>query len=126
MTTEKRRDSRYAARWPTRLVLQSRNVAMLTDDVSFHGLFLETPIELNLGELARLTVVPFDGEAIGLHVVPVRLLPTGSGWFGVGARLLVVPERWEHVLSTLRDASFGAIRVHRSAADEAASVSAKS
>jgi hypothetical protein len=118
MTTERRRDARYVARWATRLVVHSNYLVSTTDDVSFHGIFLRSSVAPNLGELSRLTVVPFEGDPLSLHVVPVRLLPLGDG-YGVGFRLLVVPERWEGVLVRLRDASLSQIRLRLSIPSEA-------
>jgi hypothetical protein len=92
--------------------MHSKYFATTTDDVSFHGIFLRTPVAPNIGELSRVTVVPLEGDPICLHVVPVRLLRFCDG-FGVGARLLVVPERWERVLGRLRDASLSEVRIRR-------------
>lgn len=117
MTTERRRDARYLARWATRLVVHSKQLVSMTDDVSFHGIFLRAPIAPNLGELSRITVVPFEGDPLFLHVVPVRLLRLGDG-YGVGVRLLVVPERWEALLGRLRDASLSQIRLRRAVPSE--------
>jgi hypothetical protein len=107
---ERRRDARYAARWTTHIVLHSEYLAMLTFDVSFHGLFLQAKTELTLGQLSRITVAPFDGERIALHVVPMRLVSIGDT-FGIGARLLVVPESWERLVARLRDAARSAMRI---------------
>jgi hypothetical protein len=112
MNTERRRDSRYNARWATKLVTHSKFIMTMTDDVSFHGIFLRAPVAPNLGELSRVTVLPFEGDPISLDVVPVRLLRFYDG-FGVGARLLIVPARWERILSRLRDASPSQVRIRR-------------
>jgi hypothetical protein len=117
MITERRRDARYVVRWATRLVVHSKGLVSTTDDVSFHGIFLRASVAPNLGELARITVVPFEGDPLALHVVPVRLLRLGDG-YGVGVRLLVVPERWEAVLGRLRDASRSEIRLRRALSRE--------
>jgi hypothetical protein len=109
---ERRRDARYAIRFRTIIVVHSEAWAMLTRNVSFHGVFLLAPTAPQIGQLFRLVVNPDGDRPIALEVVPVRATQHDHD-FEVGMRILAVPQRWERLVGELRDASPMGERIRR-------------
>jgi hypothetical protein len=74
-----------------------------TRDVSSTGLFLETPVVVEIGTRVGLTLLDEDrGEALQLVGVVARLVPaSGTNPAGMGVRLVQAPEGWTLLVDRL-------------------------
>ncbi len=99
---EKRRDKRYAFQMPVVLVRGTREVALLTGDVSHRGLFLRTDDPPPLRQLLQVKLeLPPDDDALSVHAMAVFVVPVGTDGRdpGVGLQFYAVAadvrQRWE-------------------------------
>lgn len=76
---ELRREGRTAYRLPVTLLRGREAIPLRSEDVSFHGLFLETDEPLPLRHLIRLRLLlpPYDRELIA-HGKVVRVVPPNN------------------------------------------------
>jgi Tfp pilus assembly protein PilZ len=90
---EKRRDKRYRYQMPAILVRGTREVALLTGDVGYRGLFLRTDDPPPLRQLlqVKLKLPPGNGE-LTVHAMAVFVVPAGEAGRapGVGLQLYAV------------------------------------
>jgi hypothetical protein len=86
-----RQDERYAYRLPVTLLRRGEEIPLVTEDVSYHGLFLETDDPLPLRYIFRLKLFlpPFDREldALGMAVHQVSPREAMGRTPGVGVQL---------------------------------------
>jgi Tfp pilus assembly protein PilZ len=101
-SVEKRRDRRYRYQMPAVLVRGTREVALLTGDVGYRGLFLRTDDPPPLRQLlqVKLRLPPAEDE-LTVHAMAVFVVPPGATDRapGVGLQLYAVSgetrARWE-------------------------------
>jgi hypothetical protein len=76
---ELRRGDRTAYRLPVTLLRGREEIPLRSEDVSFHGIFLETDEPLPLRHLVRLRLIlpPYDRELLA-HGMVVRVVPPGN------------------------------------------------
>lgn len=110
--TNGRRDSRYEARFPTQVTFGKRRLSLLTEDLSYRGVFLRTDTPPSLRQLVRVRiVVPFVGRALDMHGMTVHVVEhdnAGGRVPGIGIQFYGLDrdtrEAWEttvrHVAST--------------------------
>ena len=80
---QRRRDKRYRVRLPIRTRIGGRLQELVTDDVSFRGLFLHTDKPLPLRQLIRIeATLPPDGVPFATHGMVVHSVPEGQGRAG--------------------------------------------
>src|SRR4051812_15237914 len=96
MFDERRRDSRFTTHLTTTFHQRFEAHAMVTQNVSFHGLLLYAQPAPPLGQLLRLTLALPGEEPVTVHGVPVRCVAMAHGRsFAVGVRLLGAPSQWD-------------------------------
>jgi hypothetical protein len=110
--TEKRRDVRYPARIVARVIRKNHAIELLTNDVSFRGVFIRTDAPPALRQLVRIELVLPDnvivsGHAMVVHVMmPTEDQPKGSGPVpGIGLQFWGSIERareWERFVHDLK------------------------
>ncbi len=70
----KRRDLRYAIRFPAKLAYGKKELSLSTEDVSFRGIFVRTDTPPRLRQLVRIQLVLPDGErALKVHGMVVHV-----------------------------------------------------
>lgn len=73
--TNGRRDSRFEARFPTQVTFGKRRLSLLTEDLSYRGVFLRTDTPPSLRQLVRVRiVVPFVGRGLDMHGMTVHVV----------------------------------------------------
>ena len=81
----KRRDLRYAIRFPAKLAYGKKELSLSTEDVSFRGIFVRTDIPPKLRQLVRIHLILPDGErALKVHGMVVHVVDAGQTRPGVG------------------------------------------
>jgi Tfp pilus assembly protein PilZ len=85
MTSDpKRRDHRYAIRFPAKLAYGKKELSLSTEDVSFRGIFVRTDTPPKLRQLVRIQLVLPHGErALKVHGMVVHVAD-GEARPGVG------------------------------------------
>ena len=77
---QRRRDKRYRVRLPIRTRIGGRLQELVTDDVSFRGLFLHTDKPLPLRQLIRIeATLPPEGVPFATHGMVVHSVTEGEG-----------------------------------------------
>ena len=99
---ELRRDKRYRFQMPAILVRGTREVSLLTGDVSYRGLFLRTDDPPPLRELLQVRLkLPPANDGLVAHAMAVFVVPAGTAGStpGVGLQLYAVSQevrlRWD-------------------------------
>lgn len=99
---EQRRDRRFRYRLPVTLVRGAQEVALLSDDVSFRGLFLRTDDPPPLRQLLQLRLrLPPENDELRVHAMAVFTVAPGTEGRtpGVGVQLYALGDearqRWE-------------------------------
>lgn len=73
--TTRRRDTRYQARFPVQVTFGKKRLSLLTEDLSYRGVFLRTDTPPALRQLVRVRiVVPFVGRALDMHGMTVHVV----------------------------------------------------
>lgn len=75
---EQRRDIRYPARIVARVVRRGENIELLTNDVSFRGVFLRTDAPPALRQLVKVGLVLPDGADVSAHAMVVHVVEKGA------------------------------------------------
>jgi uncharacterized protein (TIGR02266 family) len=77
---QRRRDKRYRVRLPIRTRIGGRVQELVTEDVSFRGLFLHTSAPLPLRQLIRIEAsLPPEGISFATHGMVVHSVPESGG-----------------------------------------------
>lgn len=77
---EKRRDIRYPARVVANIVRRNETIELLTNDVSYRGVFIRTDAPPSLRQLLRVTLVlPNGGAKVSAHGMVVRVVTKAEG-----------------------------------------------
>jgi hypothetical protein len=98
-----RRDRRYEAKIPVTLLSLRGDTELVTQDVSYRGLFLETTLVLPKRELLRVRLsLPNQAESIQTNVVVVSARAGGVGvsFYGLDGQART---RWEKFVESMRD-----------------------
>jgi uncharacterized protein (TIGR02266 family) len=108
MSTDKRRDARYKARVPFKLIKGRETVTILTDDVSFRGAFLRMDAPPALRQLVRVEATLPEGTTIATHAMVVyRVVPGGDHIPGAGIQFYGLEGRerahWEAFVHQMRE-----------------------
>ena len=109
MGREQQRDRRYQVRVPVTLVQGRKSHHLLTDDVSFGGMFLRTtqfPPTRQLVQI-RIQLEP-DGDELVVHAMVARVsAPDDSEAHGIGVHLFSLTaearQRWNQFIHYVRD-----------------------
>jgi hypothetical protein len=120
---EKRRDERLRIKLPADLVRGKLRVTLLTEDVSFRGLFLRTDAPPAVRRLLQIEMlIPPDDRPLRLHGTVVHVLrpgETGARSPGMGIELVGlngdVKSLWEGFVSHLRPRRKESIEVMQAA-----------
>jgi hypothetical protein len=102
---DKRRHRRHARRIPCRLFVGEREHSALVLDLSASGMFIQTHARPQIGERLRIqlahTNLPLEilVEVARAKPVPPNLLTLAKG--GIGVRILIAPEEYDHLLAQL-------------------------
>jgi hypothetical protein len=113
-TAELRREGRTAYRLPVTLLRGREEIPLLSEDVSYHGLFLETDDPLPLRHLIRLRLLlpPYDRELVA-HGMVVHVVPPGNAEGkrpGVGVQLYALDRAaravWGHFVARAQEGEF--------------------
>ncbi len=103
----KRCEARYKARVAVMLRRGRDSVPLLTEDVSFRGVFLRMDLPPALRQLVRLEVTLPDGATIRAHAVVHRITSTDDGAPGVGMQFFGLDGRerahWESFVGRIRE-----------------------
>ena len=111
---ELRRGGRTAYRLPVTLLRGREEIPLRSEDVSFHGLFLETDDPLPLRHLIRLRLLlpPYDRELVA-HGMVVRVVPPDNPEgkpAGVGIELYALDRAaravWGHFVARVEGGDF--------------------
>jgi hypothetical protein len=87
VSQERRREPRYLARITARITRQGEQVDLVTDNVSFRGLFLRTDAPPGLRQLIRVGLVLPSGLVVSAHAMVVHVRKPGDGGGVPGAGL---------------------------------------
>lgn len=77
--TEKRREQRFPARIVARVFRRGGAVELLTNDVSFRGVFIRTDSPPQLRQLVKVELVLPDNVVVGGHAMVVHVAPRAEG-----------------------------------------------
>jgi hypothetical protein len=111
---ELRREGRTAYHLPVTLLRGRDEIPVRSEDVSFHGLFLETEEPLPLRHLVRLRLLlpPYDRELLA-HGMVVHVVPPGNPEGrvpGVGVELYALDRAartvWGHFVARAQEGEF--------------------
>jgi hypothetical protein len=111
---ELRREGRTAYRLPVTLVRGREEIPLRSEDVSYHGLFLETDEPLPLRHLIRLRLLlpPYDRELVA-HGMVVHVVPADNAEgkpAGVGVQLYALDRSaravWGHFVARAQEGEF--------------------
>ena len=76
MSPDKRREARYPARIIARVLRRNQNIELLTNDVSFRGVFIRTDAPPALRQLVKMQLVLPEDVIVGGHAMVVHVVPT--------------------------------------------------
>ncbi len=100
-------DARYKARIEVMLKRGREGVPLLTEDVSFRGVFLRMDAPPALGQLVRLEVTIPEDPTFRAHAVVHRVTSAGDGAPGVGMQFFGLDGRkrahWESFVDRIRE-----------------------
>lgn len=110
--SEQRREARYPARIVARIVRRSQSIELLTNDVSFRGVFIRTDSPPTLRQLVKFELVLPSGVVVSGHAMVVHIAatapdqPKGQGAVpGIGLQFwgpLANARDWEQLIHQLR------------------------
>jgi Tfp pilus assembly protein PilZ len=111
VSSEARRDRRYRVRIPARLVRGKEVTHLLTEDISYRGVFLRTDKPPGLRQLLRLELaLTPSGNEIAVHAMAVFLVPPGAPGdraAGVGAQFYAMDavsrRLWDQYIDYVKD-----------------------
>lgn len=108
---EKRRDIRYPARVVANIVRRNETIELLTNDVSYRGVFIRTDAPPSLRQLLRVTLtLPNGGAKVSAHGMVVRVVTKAEGGEanrvpGVGLQFwgpIDQPKAWDQFIYDLK------------------------
>ena len=111
MCAQRRRDTRYAIKFPVQLSIGKRTLSLLAADVSYGGVFLRTDTPPPLQQLVNVQLVlPIGDRALSVHGMTVRVVkpdnPSGYD-AGIGVQFYAVEqatrESWETFVRHVED-----------------------
>jgi hypothetical protein len=110
--SEQRREARFPARIVARVVRRSQTIELLTNDVSFRGVFIRTDSPPTLRQLVKFELVLPSGVVISGHAMVVHIAkrpedePKGEGSIpGIGLQFwgpIANARDWEQFIHALR------------------------
>jgi hypothetical protein len=108
MSAEKRRDARYKAHVPIKLMRGKETIYLQTEDVSFRGAFLRLDAPPALRQLVRVEATLPEGATIAVHAMVVyRVAPGGEHVPGAGIQFYGLEGRdrthWEAFVRKVRE-----------------------
>ncbi len=112
MSAEKRREARYPARIVARVLRRNQTIELLTNDVSFKGVFIRTDAPPALRQLVKVELVLPQNITVSGHAMVVHVAPTpeddpktGEVVPGIGLQFwgaLARAREWEQFIHELR------------------------
>lgn len=110
MAADKRRDARYPARIIARVLRRNQTIELLTNDVSFRGVFIRTDSPPALRQLVKIELVVPESVIVTGHAMVVHVMPApeakGEGAVpGIGLQFwgpLGRGREWEQFIHALR------------------------
>src|SRR5579863_9410238 len=110
MSVHKRRDVRFAIRFPAQLSYKHRTTSLMTEDVSYGGVFLGTDTPPPTLQLVGVQLVlPVGGHALKAHGMTVHVVEPGGPPgrpCGVGVQFYALDretrETWEAFVTHVR------------------------
>lgn len=103
---EQRRDIRYPARIVARVVRRGETIELLTNDVSFRGVFLRTDAPPALRQLVKVGLVLPDGAEVSAHAMVVHVVEKGEDRVpGAGLQFwgpITNPKVWDQFVHDLK------------------------
>lgn len=113
----KRRDLRYAIRFPAKLAYGKKELSLFTEDVSFRGIFVSTDTPPKLRQLVRIQLILPDGErALKVHGMVVHVTDPAQKRPGVGIQFYAL----DHEARDTWDALIRYVEAHCPPASEQA------
>ena len=105
---DKRREVRYKARLPVKVIRTREIQSLLTEDVSFRGVFLRMDAPPSLRQLVRLEIVLPEGATLHVHAMVVyRVAPGKDQAPGAGMQFYGLEGReraqWDAFVKRVRD-----------------------
>jgi hypothetical protein len=110
--SEQRREARYPARIVARVIRRSQTIELLTNDVSFRGVFIRTDSPPALRQLVKIELVLPSGLLVSGHAMVVHVAarpedqPKGEGAVpGIGLQFwgaMTNAREWEQFIHQLR------------------------
>ena len=79
MSPDKRRDARYPARIVARVLRRNQVIELLTNDVSFRGVFIRTDSPPALRQLVKIELVLPEKVTVAGHAMVVHVAPAPEG-----------------------------------------------
>jgi uncharacterized protein (TIGR02266 family) len=106
---DKRREARYKASIAVKVIRNKEILSLMTEDVSFRGVFVKMIAPPALRQLVRMEVPLPDGPTLQVHAMVVfRVAPGGDAVAGAGMQFYGLEGReraqWDHFVQSVRDA----------------------
>src|SRR5262245_55537870 len=111
MPTYGRREPRYLMEVPIKLIAGRKTVSLVTEDVSYRGVFLRTDVPLALRQLVKIELTlppdhePFSTTGMLVHAIPRgedgRAPGVGLQFYGIGREAQAVWDRFIAYARTL-------------------------
>lgn len=106
---DKRREARYKAGIAVKVIRNKEILSLMTEDVSFRGVFVKMIAPPALRQLVRMEVPLPDGPTLQVHAMVVfRVAPGGDAVAGAGMQFYGLEGReraqWDHFVQSVRDA----------------------
>ena len=76
---DKRREARYKAHIPVKVTRNRELLALVTEDVSFRGVFVKMDVPPALRQLVRVEVMLPTGPSLKVHAMVVYRVAPGAG-----------------------------------------------
>jgi len=110
MSPDKRREARYPARIVARVFRRNQSIELLTNDVSFRGVFIRTDSPPALRQLVKVELVVPESVTVSGHAMVVHVTPTpeekGEGAVpGIGLQFwgpLARAREWDQFIHKLK------------------------
>jgi hypothetical protein len=105
---DKRREARYKASIPVKVIRGKEIVSLMSEDVSFRGVFVKMDLPPALRQLVRLEVSLPEGATLKVHAMVVfRVPPGGEAIAGAGMQFYGLEGReraqWDGFVQSVRD-----------------------
>ncbi len=105
---DKRREARYKASIPVLVIRGRETVSLMSEDVSFRGVFVRMELPPALRQLVRLEVSLPEGATLKVHAMVVfRVPPGGNAVAGAGMQFYGLEGRervqWDGFVQSVRD-----------------------